>query len=162
MMSPKTLIPVFLFLLSFNLSFAQQTIPIQAILFKEISKADSLMFNAVNNCDTLTYKKFLSPDMEFFHDIGGLTLGADNELKSIVETCARGNHIRRELVPGSLEVHPIKGFGAIEIGAHRFYYTNKGAQEKLSGTFKFVHVWQLKDGQWKLYRVISYDHPKKV
>lgn len=113
----KALLSILFFILSFHLSFAQQTIPSQAVLFKEIAKADSLMFNAVNNCDTLTYKKFLSPDMEFFHDIGGLTLGSDNEVKSIVETCARGNHIRRELVSGSMEVHPIKGFGAIKIGA---------------------------------------------
>ena len=148
------------FLLSFNVGFAQKSNPSKTTLFREIAQADSLMFNAVNNCDTLTYKKFLSPDMEFYHDLGGLTIGSDNEIKSIVETCARGNHIRRELVPGSLEVHPVKGYGAIEIGAHRFYYTNKGEQERLSGTFKFVHVWQHKDGQWKLHRVISYDHVK--
>lgn len=161
MMSPKIFIPLFFLLHFFNAGFAQQNSPSQTTLFKEIAQADSLMFNAVNNCDTITYKKFLSPDMEFYHDLGGLTIGSDNEVKSIIETCARGNHIRRELVAGSLEVHPIKGYGAIEIGAHRFYYTNKGEQEKLSGTFKFVHVWQHKDGQWKLHRVISYDHVKK-
>ncbi|RQO75199.1 DUF4440 domain-containing protein [Pedobacter sp. KBW06] len=160
MKSFKIFIPLFFLLLSFTTGFAQESKPSKTTLFKEIAQADSLMFNAVNNCDTLTYKKFLSPDMEFYHDLGGLTIGADNEVKSIVETCARGNHIRRELVPGSLEVYPIKGYGAIETGAHRFYYTNKGEQEKLSGTFKFVHVWQHKDGQWRLHRVISYGHVK--
>jgi hypothetical protein len=28
--------------------------------------------------------------------------------------------VHRELVPGTLEVHPIPGYGALEIGAHRF------------------------------------------
>ena len=74
------------------------------------------------------------------------------------EMCARGSHIRRELVKGSLEVYPIKNYGAIEIGIHRFFHTNKGQQEKPSGTYKFIHVWQKKDGQWKISRVISYGH----
>src|SRR6266513_590525 len=26
------------------------------------------------------------------------------------------------------------------------------------GTFKFVHIWQKKNGEWKISRVVSYDH----
>lgn len=127
-------------------------------LYRQIFQADSLLFNAFNNCDTVTYRKFIKDDLEFYHDLGGLTVGADKELLSIKEMCARGSHIRRELIRSSLEVHPLKGYGAVEIGIHRFYHTNKGQSEKISGTYKFVQVWEFKDGLWKLARVISYGH----
>lgn len=58
----------------------------------------------------------------------------------------------------SLEIYPIPGYGAVEIGVHHFYATEKGQQEHLTGTAKFVHVWQKKNGEWKISRVISYDH----
>ena len=127
-------------------------------LYNEIAHVDSALFNASNTCDSVTYKKYFTDDLEFYHDIGGLTVGSKNEFQSFREMCARGTHIRRELVKGSLEVYPIKNYGAIEIGIHRFYHTNKGQEEKPSGTYKFIHIWQKKDGQWKISRVISYGH----
>lgn len=127
-------------------------------LYTEIMKQDSLLFNAFNHCDSITYKKYFVPDLEFYHDLGGLTVGLDNELKSFTEMCTRGNHIRRELVKSSVEVYTLKGYGAVEIAIHRFYHTNKGEQEKISGTYKFIHVWQFKDGAWKISRIISYGH----
>lgn len=158
-MNYKALFTILFLCLFANVSFAQKTTaPATDSLYKAIVKADSLLFNAFNNCDTVTYRKFLKDDLEFYHDLGGLAVGADLEMLSIKQMCERGNHIRRELIKSSLEVHPLKGYGAVEIGIHRFYHTNKGQKEKISGTYKFVQVWQLKDGNWKLARVISYGH----
>ena len=141
-------------------TFAQKSSSTKANqLYRDIARADSMLFNAFNNCDTVSYRKYLNNDIEFYHDLGGLNVGADYEVRSIKEMCARGNKIRRELIKKTLEVHPIKGFGAVEIGVHTFYHTNKGqTQEKVSGTYKFIHIWQLKEGVWKLARVISYGH----
>lgn len=127
-------------------------------LFTEIFKSDSSLFNAFNNCDSITYKKYFTNDLEFYHDLGGLTVGLKNELKSFAEMCGRNSAIRRELVKGSMEVYPLKNFGAIEIGIHRFYHRNKGQQEKISGTYKFIHIWQKLDDRWKISRIISYGH----
>lgn len=140
--------------------FAQKATPaIADQLYKDVAKADSLLFSAFNTCDSVTYRKFLNEDIEFYHDLGGLNIGADYEMRSIREMCARGNHIRRALIKSTLEVYPIKGYGAVEMGVHRFYHTNKGqTQEKPSGTYKFVQVWEFKEGSWKLARVISYGH----
>lgn len=142
-----------------GVSFAQKTPTTSPdSLYKAVVHADSLLFSAFNNCDTVTYRKLIKEDLEFYHDLGGLTVGADKEILSIKEMCERGNHIRRELIKSSLEVYPLKGYGAVEIGVHRFYHTNKGQKEKISGTYKFVQVWQYKNGLWKLARVISYGH----
>jgi ketosteroid isomerase-like protein len=127
-------------------------------LYKEIFRSDSALFEASNNCDSVTYRKFFTDDLEFYHDIGGLSVGIKIEMQGFREMCARGSHIRRELVKGTFEVYPIRNYGAIEIGIHRFFHTNKGQQEKPSGTYKFIHVWQKKDGRWKISRVISYGH----
>jgi hypothetical protein len=34
--------------------------------------------------------------------------------------------VRRELEDGSLEVYPMTGYGAVEIGVHRFYGMQQG------------------------------------
>lgn len=64
--------------------------------------------------------------------------------------------MRRELVKSSLEVYPIKNYGAIEVGVHIFYHIENGRQ--IQGKFKFTHVWKNENGEWKISRVISYGH----
>ncbi|HXJ37833.1 MAG TPA: hypothetical protein VNH18_01070, partial [Bryobacteraceae bacterium] len=103
-----------------------------------------------------------------------LMLGRQAFLEAIKNnTC--GTMIR-ELVPGTLEVYPIRGYGAIELGVHRFHhpghekefpgarqlgmtrFLDPGAAVWPAGEAKFLHIWQLKDGTWKLTRVASYGH----
>jgi hypothetical protein len=74
--------------------------------------------------------------------------------------CDRNSHIRRELIKCTLEVYKHGNFRAVEIGVHCIYYTNKGEKEHISGDYKFIPVWQKKDGVWKLKRIISYAHDK--
>jgi ketosteroid isomerase-like protein len=129
-----------------------------SVLYNEIFRADSTLFNAFNHCDSVTYQQYFTDDLEFYHDLGGLTVSLKNELQSFKDMCKRGTHLRRELIKSSLEVHPIQEYGAVEIGSHRFYHTNPGEKEKLSGIYRFVHVWHKNNGKWKIARVISYGH----
>jgi ketosteroid isomerase-like protein len=128
-------------------------------VYKEIFKVDSVFFQAFNTCDTVTYRTFLTEDLEFFHDLGGLHF-LPTEMQSMREMCAMNNHIRRELLKGTLEVYKLGDFGAVEIGVHRIYHTNPGQTEHISGEYKFIHVWEKKKGVWKLKRIISYGHDK--
>jgi hypothetical protein len=129
----------------------------QQELTRKIAYMDSVLFYAFNTCDVNISKSLFTEDLEFYHDAGGLTNYTQN-VKSIVQRCNGETKVRRELVKGSIEVFPIKDFGAIQIGSHRFFYTVKGQEEKLDGTFKFVHIWKNVNGVWKISRVISYDH----
>lgn len=126
-------------------------------LYNAIYLMDSIFFEAFNTCDTTMSKSLFTKDLEFYHDAGGLT-NYDQNLKSIKNRCSATTKVRRELVPGSLEVYPIKDYGAIEIGRHRFYYKEVGEEEKLDGTFRFIHIWIHKNNEWKISRVISFDH----
>jgi hypothetical protein len=64
--------------------------------------------------------------------------------------------------PTPLEVYPIKDYGAIEIGAHRFCHKEKGNDASPArtdcGTFKFAMVWRKIGDSWKISRVLSYGH----
>ena len=126
-------------------------------LFRAIEHMDSMLFNAFNSCDTIAAKQFFTKDLEFYHDKGGLTDYEEN-MRSIRIRCEQDFVVRRELVRESMEVFPIKSYGAIQIGSHKFFVKNKGEKERLDGTFRFVHVWRKEHGTWKIARVVSFDH----
>lgn len=124
-------------------------------LYNEIAHMDSVLFNAYNTQDIETMKKLFTEDLEFYHDKGGLSFYGQN-IEAFKNHFERTEKINRTLVKGSLEVYPIKDYGAIEIGSHTFCHKENGQDD--CGTFKFVHIWQKKDGNWKISRIVSYDH----
>jgi hypothetical protein len=125
------------------------------VLYKEIAQLDSVVFTAFNNRDTSLFKKMFADDLEFFHDIGGLT-GYEQTINFLRSNTTSRSDLRRDLVKGSLEVYPIPGYGAIEIGSHTFCHTENGKPD--CGTFKFVQVWKKVHNEWKIARVVSYGH----
>lgn len=131
--------------------------PASKALYDTIARLDSLFFEAFNTRKLDLLKSILSPDLEFYHDGGGLTDYQQN-IDAFEKTFASERKLRRELVKSSLEVYPINRYGAIETGVHRFYATEKGGEEKLSSEAKFVQIWQQKDGAWQLTRIVSFGH----
>lgn len=133
---------------------AQEVKPADS-LYKEIIHMDSVLFGAFNSRDVATFENTFTKDLEFYHDKGGLTDLAYS-VQSLKNTAIRNDGLRRELVPGSTEIHPIGSYGAVQIGSHRFCHLENGKQD--CGTFKFVHLWKKTPDGWKLTRVISYNH----
>ena len=122
-------------------------------LFKTIQTLDTKLFDAYNHCDLPAFSSLVADDIEFYHDKTGLSVGRQALVDAIKNNiCGK---VTRELVPGSLEVYPIAGYGAVEIGVHRFHHPD---DESNVGEAKFVQLWQNKDGTWKISRVISFDH----
>ena len=99
----------------------------------------------------------LSSDLEFYQDHTGKTNYEEN-LDALRDRCAEGIRIRRSLEEGSLLVDAAPGFGAIQAGIQQFYSVKPDGQEHLDATARFTDVWSKASGQWKLVRVISYDH----
>jgi hypothetical protein len=116
---------------------------------------DKELFDAYNTCNIEKLGTLVVDDLEFYHDKTGLAVGKQTFLDAIKNNiCGK---VTRQLVSGTLEVYPLHGYGAVEIGVHRFYHP--GAQDHdVVGEAKFVTLWQYKDGAWKVSRVISYDH----
>jgi hypothetical protein len=127
----------------------------EAELYKTVAGLDAKLFEAYNHCDLATLGTTVSDDLEFYHDKTGLQVGKEPFLSSIKQyICGK---VQRDLTPGSLEVHVLKGYGAVEIGSHRFHHPGHDDTEGV-GEAKFVMLWRNKDGKWTLTRVISYDH----
>jgi hypothetical protein len=132
---------------------AQSTAPPET-LFKTIQSLDTQLFDAYNHCDLTTLGAMMSDDLEFYHDQTGLSVGKAPFLAAIKQNiCGK---VERTLVPGSMEVYPLKGYGAVQIGMHHFH--QQGHPEDRGGDAKFVTLWQNTDNAWKVTRVISYNH----
>jgi hypothetical protein len=145
----------FLVLLTAAVSVTAQTPSTDDALSRTVMSLDAALFEAYNTCDLAKFTSFFSSDVEFYHDQTGLMTGVDN-LKEAVQKNICGK-VRREAMPTTVKVYPMKGFGAVQTGSHRF--THPGSDDKQSvGEAKFIHLWQNKDGAWKITRVISYDH----
>lgn len=156
----KTIL-TFLLLLSCNMLSAQQT---DAELSALIIRQDSLFWDAYNRCDTSALGSFFTSDVEFYHDKGGPTIGLPALVRSFSKNlCSNSNwHLKREPVPGSYKVFPLKKdnaiYGAVLSGEHVFYILEAGKGPMLDGHASFTHLWLKKDGVWKMKNVLSYDH----
>jgi hypothetical protein len=134
---------------------ALEDIKSQADLDKTMSALDAELFDSYNRCDLEKFRSFFVADVEFYHDQGGLTSGAEKLTESVKNNiCGK---VTRELVPGSLQAHLMKGYGAVQLGVHHFHHPGHEDTEAV-GEGRFVHLWQYKDGAWKITRAISYDH----
>jgi ketosteroid isomerase-like protein len=124
-------------------------------LFETIARMDRhlcAVFNA-HNVDRLM--EMATKDLEFYQDVEGLK-GYQQCYDEFKNLFAANTDLRRELVDGSIEVYPIKDYGALETGQHRFCHTENGQEE--CGVFKFTILWQKTDDSWKIARVINYGH----
>lgn len=129
----------------------------QAVLSRTVAALDAAVFEAFNACSVPVqlerHASFFAPDVEFYHDAAGVTWSRGEVIEN-TRRHACGKY-RRELVSGTLKVFPIRGFGAIEQGTHRFCRLDDG---KCDGKAEFVIVWEERDGTWRITRVLSYGH----
>jgi hypothetical protein len=90
----------------------------QEHLFDTISELDAEFFDAFNHCSSpdelKKHASYLNENVEFYHDKGGVSWTRKDYIdKTRANVC--GN-FRRVLTTGSLQVFPIKDYGAIEEG----------------------------------------------
>jgi hypothetical protein len=129
--------------------------PTPLALTTEIANMDSILFAAFNTQNMPVFKAMFTTDLEWFQDNGGL-LNYATVFENFSTMFKKEYKLTRQLVKGSLEVHPIKDYGAIEIGMHQFRHIENGKEEV--GTFKFLMIWKQTTEGWKISRVVSYDH----
>ena len=127
----------------------------QIELFNKVANLDSSLFAAYNSKNLNLMKTHFTKDLEWYQDNGGL-IDFEKVFSNFQSIFNRDYDLKRNLIRESLEVHPIEGYGAIEIGKHQFKHIENGKLE--IGTFKFVMIWKNDNGNWKISRVISYDH----
>lgn len=124
--------------------------------------ADSVLFErGFNHCDFAALEKLAHQDLQFLHDQAGM-----QDRKAFFEAvrkniCGSDNRPTRQQI-GEFTVYPLydngKLYGAIQMGNHEFFNTENGQKSRKTTVAKFIHTWLLVDGNWQLYRVLSYDH----
>ena len=76
-------------------------------LFQTISQLDKQVFDAIDRCDMKAETLFWAVNAEFYHDKNGLLEGGPQIVDAIKNNlCGK---VKRELVPGTLEVYPLEG-----------------------------------------------------
>jgi ketosteroid isomerase-like protein len=125
-------------------------------LFETIARMDAAVFDAFNAHDVTRLMAMFTDDLEFYDDGDGGPKGAAQVKEDFEKLFARVPDLHRELVSGTMEVYPLTGYGAIEVGEHRFCHEENGNAD--CGTTKFSMVWRQVGDKWKLSRVLSYAH----
>lgn len=126
--------------------------PVSIALYQTIVRMDSLYFDTYNHSKLQAMDSLTSENLEFYHDKNGLC-NSKKELLAAIQKNIFGK-VTRELAKGSIEVYPIHGFGAVEIGYHRFH-NNAEQGGAISPFSKFIIIWQLQNQHWLVYRVVS-------
>ena len=73
------------------------------LLYDEIARLDTAMFEAFNAHQIEKVASYFDEGLEFYHDKGGLLTLRDS-LAGMKSNFDRNNGLRRDLVPGTLEV----------------------------------------------------------
>lgn len=123
-------------------------------LHQVLARQDSLLFDALFvQCDAARANAFFTEDVEFYDDRSGLSVGDEvrEDSRGLAENCPAENSVRRILLEETLKVHPIEGYGAVQMGTHHF--VERGASTSTVG--RFVHTWKQVGEEWKLARIIS-------
>lgn len=129
----------------------------QDALYSTIMELDSAAFDAFNHCadpqQLQRHAGYFDSAVEFYHDTGGVTWSRQEMLANTEQyVCGK---FRRERVEDSLKVFPIKDFGAIAQGTHRFC---QFGSDRCEGLAEFTMVWQQQEDGWRITRVLSYGH----
>lgn len=140
-------------------ALAAEPSPSAPTLKDTVLAQDRAVFAAFNACDAAEFRKHFDPAVEFYQDNDEVTIGVDELVKSFDGRCKNGkSNLRRELDIAAAEVHPIQGYGAVQLGAHAFWIVADGKPDQLAARPRFVHLWKRQGDRWVISRVISYGH----
>lgn len=124
-------------------------------LYQTVARMDGAVFDAFNAHDLDRLMAFFTDDLEFYDDGSGMKdyAGSKQDFEKVFKDVP---DLHRDLVPGTLAVYPLPGYGAIEVGDHRFCHQENGKPD--CGVMKFAMVWRKTGDAWKLSRVLSFAH----
>lgn len=123
----------------------------------EITAADARLFQGLNDGKIGPLKDGFSPRLEFYHDKSGVTNYNEN-IAMFEQNFRKPTHPRRIALPETVEVFPAGPNHAMHIGQHRFCNRPSPDEPEDCSIYRFSMVWERDGGQWKLLRVLSYDH----
>ncbi len=160
---PKNLLIIACLLVAYP-GLAQQDVTED--VYEIIRVQDSLLFDlGFGQCDTDLLEELVSDDFEYYHDQSGVLQSKSTFIEDFQEgICKLDYQPRRELVEVSMRLFPLYDdgvlYGVLQNGEHRFWADRADRPSTLTSSAQFSHLWLLEEVDWKLSRVLSYDHRK--
>ncbi|MHA7843703.1 MAG: nuclear transport factor 2 family protein [Winogradskyella sp.] len=138
-------------------------------IYQTLKEKDSILFElGFNKCEVEKSAELMYDDLEFYHDKGGITNSKEEFISTMKNGVCSDNNtekVYRFLVAESLEVFPMynngKLYGALQNGKHFFSTDKNMTYQKTDNYALFSHLWIIEENEWKLKRVISYNHTSK-
>ena len=115
----------------------------QDSLYYEILAADQAAFSAYNDRDIDEFAKYLSPDVEFYHDQDGLIAPYDTLVNAFAHLFRpdRPTKTVRVLDSSSFQAYSIPGYGAVETATHTFYQASE-EENRFATIAKTFMLWK--------------------
>ncbi|MCF6308475.1 MAG: nuclear transport factor 2 family protein [Flavobacteriaceae bacterium] len=160
----KKLIFIFFEILALSISSISAQVSEDNILFLQLKKMDSIVFEeGFNKCNLKDLEKTLHSEFEFYHDVGGFQEKEAFMVSMKNNICSNNSQKPiRKLVEDSLQVSPLYNqgilYGAIQNGTHEFWIKEPNKELYQTGIAKFSTTWLLIEGEWKMKNVLSFDH----
>lgn len=136
-----------------------------ATMQAEVQAADAAYWNAYNSCDYVALDALTAEDVEFYHDLGGITHGRAALTGSVRDNiCAdKDAAVRRDAAPAEVQAFLLQRrgevYGALVTGQHHFFRVMRANGAAVpTDNARFSALWMRQDKGWKLSRVVSYDH----
>jgi len=154
--------------LAFDTALAQ--VDKNSEIFNTLKDKDSILFKVgFNKCEIEKSANLMTNDLEFYHDNSGVSNSRAEFITAMKSGICRPDNkkkVYRFLVNESLEVFPMydngKLYGALQNGKHYFSTSESMTYDKSDNYALFSHLWMIENGEWKLKRVISYNHTSKI
>ena len=138
---------------------ASHAVPAPADAESGVRAADAAFWVAFNACDDAAMARYLAEDVEFYHDMTGLTRSREAVVDSMMKgPCGTPDlRMRRQIAAGA-KFDPVPGYGGVLSGDHDFYATHGAGRETLATRARFVAVWRRDPDGWRMTRILSLAH----
>lgn len=133
-------------------------------LLAEVKAADAAYWKSYNTCDYPAMDALTAENVEFYHDQGGITNGRAALTASVRKNICGNPNVKIGRVAQDSDVHTYllnRGpdvYGAVVTGRHVFTQAQNGAAPVPVGEALFTQLWVRENKEWKLSRVLSYEH----
>jgi ketosteroid isomerase-like protein len=140
-----------------------------ASIQSEVQAADAAYWKAYNSCDFKALDALTADDVEFYHDVGGIIHGRGGLTAAVRDNicAAKDSTIRRNAAPEETQTFLLRRgdevYGALVTGQHHFFRVMEANGAAVpTNNARFSSLWVRHGKEWKLSRVMSYDHQLAV
>ena len=128
---------------------------------RPVLETEEAFWRTFNACDLDEMARFLTQDVEFYHDKEAMNATREKVIASMrAGPCnpAAGMHMRREPAGQTGQAFLLAGDYALTQGEHRFLTTGGDKIERHDSIARYTVLWRKTGSGWQICRAISYDH----